>query len=387
MQHGNLSRRGFLQCVQGALAGAGLPAWYAGGLLAAQEEGAAKQTPASDRLVMGIVGIGSPESRSLQVVGESRPCVKSGQLTFTLGCDVDAAHRKRATEVMRERGFRDFEAKTKDFRELIHNPSVDCLLVTTPDHWHAQVAIEALRAGKDVYCEKPLTLTVAESLVLQKVVKETGHILQTGSQQRTDYGGMFRLAVELVRAGRLGKINTIECRIGGNPTSGPIPEAPVPEGLDWDLWLGPTAKVPYRKKGKRSNCHYEFRWWYDYSGGKMTDWGAHHLDIAQWALGKDGSGPVAVEVLKADEPYKGRDGYNGHPHFHVQYSYDNGTKVIAMDGGGTDAKSLVDKDGKARKATGRPQLEWPSDPGRERHDLCRPRLAPCQRSQDPFRAA
>ena len=369
MAKGILSRRGFLEHSSGALGAAGLPAWYAGQLLAAQQEGSPKATPASDRLVMGIVGIGSPQSRSLQVVNESRPPVESKRLTFTLGCDVAAAHRKRATEVMRQRGFKEFEACTKDYRDLVHNKSLDALLIATPDHWHAQIAIEALKAGKDVYCEKPLTLTVAESRALQKAVKDTGRILQTGSQQRTDYRGMFRLAVELVRAGRIGKIKTIECRIDGNPTSGAIPEAPVPDGLDWDLWLGPTAQVPYRKKGRLTNCFYEFRWWYEYSGGKMTDWGAHHLDIAQWALDKDGSGPVAVEVLKATEPYKGGDGYNCHPSFQVQYTYDNGTKVIAMSGGGTDLGSkLVDKDGKVPERRfgpnrGRPMRVGPDENG------------------------
>jgi predicted dehydrogenase len=368
---GNLSRRGFLQRSLGTLAAAGLPAWYARELVAAKEEGTAKKkTSANDRLTMGIVGIGSPQSRSLQVVNESRPPVQAGQLTFTLGCDVHAVHRKRATEAMRRGGFTEFEANTKDFRDLVNNKSLDCVLVATPDHWHAQVALAALKAGKDVYCEKPLTLTVAESLAVQKAVKDTGRILQTGSQQRTDFHGMFRLAVELVRAGRIGKIKTIECRINGNPTSGPIPEAPIPEGLDWDFWLGPTEQVPYRKKGQFTNCFYEFRWWYEYSGGKMTDWGAHHLDIAQWALDKDGSGPVAVEALKASEPHKGGDGYNCHPHFQAQYTYDNGAKVIALSDGGTDmGTKLVDKDGNVpqrrfgRNSSGRPMQIGPSENG------------------------
>jgi predicted dehydrogenase len=330
MHKGNLSRRGFLRRSLAGLATAGLPAWYAREVLAAREQqgaAAGKAVAANDKLTMGLIGAGSPQSRSLQIYNKVKGFK---QLQFTSVCDVDARHLGRAAGILKEDGYQ--VRAHKDFRQLLEDKDLNTVLVGAPDHWHALIAIEAMRKGKDVYCEKPLTLTVEEALALVKVAKQTGRVLQTGSQQRTEFDGKFRLVSELVRAGRIGKVSRIEVHSGGNRTSGPLPEAPVPEGLDWDFWLGPTPKVPYlyKKDGERvlTNCHYEFRWWYQFSGGRMTDWGAHMIDIAQWALGKDGSGPVAVRAT-GTPPAKGPNAYSCHPDYEVTYVYDDGTKLIA----------------------------------------------------------
>jgi predicted dehydrogenase len=170
-----------------------------------------------------------------------------------------------------------------------------------------------------------------------KVAKATGRIFQVGSQQRSD--ARFRLACELVRNGRIGKIQTVETRIGANPKGGPFKVEPVPDSLDYDFWLGPTAKADYVKP----RVHYEFRWWYEYSGGKMTDWGAHHNDIAQWGLGMDESGPIAVEA-EGEQPTKEPNSYNCHPSFKVTYTYASGAKLICTSGGENGIKFIGEDD-------------------------------------------
>ncbi|CAN5412819.1 Gfo/Idh/MocA family oxidoreductase [soil metagenome] len=354
-ERGSLSRRGFMQKSVAAMTAAGLPLWYAQELVAADTaaNAAAKQGGETNgKLQMGVIGVGPSPRRSNSLYGAAK---KFKHVQFTGVCDVDARHVKHAVE---QYGKDNYTVKGfKDFREINRSKDIDAVIIAIPDHWHALVAIDALKSGKDVYCEKPLTLTVAEAIALQDAVKKSGKILQTGSQQRDEMGGVFRLAADVVRAGRIGKVKRVECRIGANPKGEPIPEAPVPEGLDWDMWLGPTAKVPYRFTQRKkadgrvgsaeTNCHYEFRWWYEYSGGKMTDWGAHHMDIAQWALGMDDNGPVGVERVSADEPYAGKDGYNCHQNFIVKYTYANGTEMITTSGvGGTKIDGMMRADGK-----------------------------------------
>ena len=208
----------------------------------------------------------------------------------------------------------------KDYRKILDRKDIDAVMIATPDHWHTKIAVEAMLAGKDVYCEKPLTLTIDEGKLIEKFVKETGRVFQVGTMQRTELDQRFLKAIALVKNGRIGTVKKVTCGIDGFESSAPIPEAPVPEGLDWELWLGPAAKVPYRalpelRKGYGggvplySNCHYSFRMWHEYSGGKLTDWGAHHVDIACWALGATDTGPSKIAPLEYALPVEYKDGY------------------------------------------------------------------------------
>ncbi len=179
----------------------------------------------------------------------------------------------------------------RDYRKVLDRKNVDAVIIGTPDHWHAKIAIEALRAGKDVYCEKPLTLTIDEGRLICKTVEDTGRVFQVGTQQRSEYGKTFLEAAAIARSGRLGKKLTATAAVNYVKKGGPFATAEPPEELDWDFWLGQAPKVPYTPE----RCIYDFRWWFDYSGGMVTDWGVHHGDIALWALSGEETGVTDVE--------------------------------------------------------------------------------------------
>lgn len=211
----------------------------------------------------------------------------------------------------------------EDYRDLLNNKSVDIVTIGTPDHWHTKMIMDACREGKDVYCEKPLTLTVDEGKQLRLAVKETDQIVQVGSWQRSDH--RFRQAVELVRQGRIGKLQSVDVVLGKNKVGGPFSSKPVPNHFNWDLWQGQTPEVPYREE----RSHYTFRWWYEYSGGQMTDWGAHHLDIAQWAID---SLPVYVEST-AKFPKTDSASFNVALDYSAKYRFENDVELTVSDTG------------------------------------------------------
>jgi predicted dehydrogenase len=254
-------------------------------------------------------------------------------------CDVD----RKFLENARERaGLAESDAYG-DFREVLARDDVDAVLIATPDHWHVPMSIAAAEAGKDVYCEKPLTLTVAEGRALVEAVRRCGVVLQTGSQQRS--GLRFRQACELVRSGRIGQLRTILVELPGNNREDPgpwTPEEPPPH-FDYDMWLGPAPWAGYTP----ARCHYNFRFIRDYSGGQITNWGAHHLDIAQWGNDTELSGPVRIEG-RGEFP---TDTYlfNVVTRVDFECEYANGVKLVCRTGGnglwfeGDEGRIYVDR--------------------------------------------
>jgi predicted dehydrogenase len=177
----------------------------------------------------------------------------------------------------------------RDYRELLEKEKPNIVTIGTPDHWHVPIAIAAMRAGCDVYCEKPLTLTIEEGIRIRDVVKETGRVFQVGTQQRTDHNQLFLRAIAIVQSGRLGKNVKAHVAIDTSGLGGPFASVAPPADIDWDMFCGPAQAAGFSPERKK-----EFRWYYDNSGGQMTDWGAHHIDIAQWALGHANTGPIKV---------------------------------------------------------------------------------------------
>jgi myo-inositol 2-dehydrogenase/D-chiro-inositol 1-dehydrogenase len=213
----------------------------------------------------------------------------------------------------------------EDYRDLIARNDVDVVLIGSPDHWHARMLIDACRAGKDVYVEKPLTLTIDEGKQIRQVVKETGRIVQVGTWQRHDQ--RFRLAAEMVQAGRLGKITKVTIVLGKNETGGPFEVTPIPKQLNWDKWLGQSPKTAYIPE----RSHYTFRYWYEYAGGEMTDTGAHHLDIAMWACGLDETGPL--EITGKGSFAQLENGFNVPRNFEARMQFANGVTFEILDQG------------------------------------------------------
>ncbi len=259
-------------------------------------------------------------------------------------CDVDRqkleAARKEVEDFYQEQaGKGEWKgcATYGDFRVMLERPDIDGVIIATPNHWHALQAIAAARAGKDIYCEKPLSLCVEQSRAMVDAVRRHGRILQTGSQQRSDK--TFRLACEIVRNSRIGKIKEVYINIGPFCGEAYLPAEPTPEFLDWDMWLGPAPDRPYSSKLAPSiefKNWPEWRYYRDYAGGGMNDFGAHHFDIAQWALGMDHSGPVEVHPPDGKEFTR------------LTYIYENGVRMIHGGGAEGAACDFIGENGRVQ---------------------------------------
>ena len=270
--------------------------------------------------------------------------------------DVDALQAGRALQVAvdihREQGRPLNVAAYEDYRRVIDRKDVDAVVIGTVDHWHTQIAIDAMNAGKDVYCEKPLTLTIREGQQILETEKKTGRVVQVGTQQRTEFEQRFATAAAMIRDNRIDQVKKITVCFGGSRESGPLPVADPPKSLNWEKWLGQCPLVDYRAADTITDlegwgagfpfgrAHRYYRWFYEYSGGKLTDWGAHHCDIAMWALNKlgDDIGKVTIDPLEVTHPVPFKDGmptkddrFNCATKFRVRVAFADGIEMYVCD--------------------------------------------------------
>lgn len=297
----------------------------------------------NDRIVLGFIGMGK------QNRGLLRNFMRNKQCQVVAVCDVDTTRRDDAQRTVNEYytarpeyGTADCAAYN-DFREIIARHDINAVCIATPDHWHAFPTIAALESGKDVYCEKPLTHNIHEAKAVIKAVNKHDGVLQTGSMQRSMRE--FRIACELVRNGVIGKISRVECSFGPPGIPCDLPGEDMEPGLDWEMWIGPGPLRPYNSVLSPRGLHDHFPDWRsykEYGGGMVCDWGAHHLDIAQWGLDMDHSGPV--KVIPPDDPGAVRG---------AKLVYKNGVEVIHKDGFGVH---FFGRDGEVKVNRGRFEL-------------------------------
>ncbi len=299
-----ISRRSFLRKCTATAAATGLPLWFVERELAHAAESVAKVVSPNDRPTVALVGCGGQGS------GDARNAQKLGDVVAV--CDVDQSHIDRAVTRFTKDGK--IPEGFRDFRKLLERKDIDCIINGTPDHWHSLINIAAAKANKDIYSEKPLTLTIDEGKHVVKAVRENKVVLQTGTQQRSSQ--RFRMACEMVRNGRIGKLKEVNVWLPAGLREGPFSSTAVPAELDWDFWQGQAAAADYMKE----RCHVWFRYWYEYSGGTMTDWGAHHMDIGYWAIGL--AAPTQISSKALTNPISG--GYTTISDYEVKFTYPNG---------------------------------------------------------------
>ena len=302
-----ISRRSFLTRCSMVAAATGLPLWFVERQLSAAETAKPVTSP-NDRPGIGLIGCGG--------MGTSDAGNASRYGDIVAVCDVDDSHAAQAAQRFSEDGKS--PAKYNDFRKLLERDDVHVIVQGTPDHWHTLVNVAAAKAKKDIYGEKPLTLTIDEGKHVIKAVRDNHVVFQTGTQQRSS--NYFRLACELVRNERIGKLKEVQVFVPAGIRGNHFAKSPVPDGFNYEFWLGQAPQAEYFKE----RCHANFRWWWDYAGGPVTDWGAHHNDIARWAIGLDGPTQIEANVITPPLP----DGYTTPSEFQATLTWANGVKQL-----------------------------------------------------------